>query len=105
MQPLVENAIRHGIAPRALPGLVEIRSEQINGNLRLEVRDNGKGFDDQLKGDKGVGISNTRARLEQLYGDRHQFEIGNSDSGGVVVNITIPFHTEPMSLQAAENQR
>jgi sensor histidine kinase YesM len=105
LQPLVENAIRHGIAPRALPGVVEIRSAQINGDLRLEVRDNGNGFDSEPNTDKGLGISNTKARLEQLYGDRHQFEIGNLDGGGVVVNITIPFHTEPMNLNGRENKQ
>jgi two-component system, LytTR family, sensor kinase len=105
LQPLVENAIRHGIAPRALPGVVEIRSTQVNGDLCLEVRDNGKGFDEGLRMDKGVGISNTRARLEQLYGGNHKFEIGNLDSGGVTVNITIPFHTEPVNLNGRESKR
>jgi sensor histidine kinase YesM len=98
LQPLVENAIRHGIAPRIAPGVVEIRAERVNGDLRLEVRDNGKGFDDQLANDKGVGISNTRARLLQLYGERQQFEIGSLDGGGTRVKITIPFHTEPMNV-------
>lgn len=105
LQPLVENAIRHGIAPRALPGLVEIRAQQINGDLCLEVRDNGKGFDGELSMDKGVGIANTKARLLQLYGDRHRFEIGHLDGGGVRVNITIPFHTEPLQLIESEGSR
>ncbi len=104
LQPLVENAIRHGLAPRARPGRITIRAEQINGNLRLEVRDNGKGFAPQWSetANPGVGISNTRARLAQLYGERHQFEIAPLDEGGVQVNITIPFHTEPLQV---ENQR
>ncbi|MEW6125686.1 MAG: histidine kinase [Acidobacteriota bacterium] len=105
LQPIVENAIRHGIAPRALPGIVEIRSAQINGDLCLEVRDNGKGFDNELSMDKGLGLANTKARLEQLYGDRHRFEIANLDEGGVRVNITIPFHTQAMTVNGKESSR
>ncbi len=95
LQPLVENAIRHGIAPRAAVGEIEIRARRANGNLTLSVRDNGAG----LSGDqseivnKGVGIANTRARLKQLYGERHRFELQNVEGGGLLVSISIPFHT------------
>lgn len=95
LQPLVENAIRHGIAPHAKPGLIEIRAERQNGMVALHVRDNGLGLQssssDRLM--KGIGLANTRARLEQLYGSTHQFEMQNANGGGLEVTITIPFRS------------
>jgi two-component system LytT family sensor kinase len=94
LQPLVENAIRHGIAPRAAPGLVEIRAERQNGMIELEVRDNGAGLNSAQPESlmKGIGLSNTRARLKQLYGAAHRFELRERDGGGLTVTIAIPFH-------------
>ncbi len=93
LQPLVENAIRHGIAPRAAPGLIEIRARRENGMVQLEVCDNGAGLGlaqpESLM--KGIGLSNTRARLEQLYGSSHRFELHNREGGGLSVTIAIPF--------------
>jgi len=92
LQPIVENAIRHGISPRAAGGLIEIRASRANGALDIEVRDNGNGFPVQ-NGEllsEGVGISNTRERLERLYGDRHRFDLGNAPSGGASVRLQIP---------------
>lgn len=96
LQPIVENAIRHGVAPRSERGVIEIRAARLNGSLELEVRDNGKGLQNRAgePGKSGVGIANTRARLAQLYGAAHQFEMRNLDGGGLLVNITIPFNTE-----------
>ena len=95
LQPLVENAIRHGIAPRAEPGLIEIRAGRQNGMVELMVRDNGAGLsagsEDWLT--KGIGLSNTRSRLEQLYGSGHQFEMNDASGGGLEVKITIPFRS------------
>jgi two-component system LytT family sensor kinase len=95
LQPLVENAIRHGIAPHAKPGLVEIRAERQNGMVALRVRDNGSGLKaiSPHKLMKGIGLSNTQARLEQLYGPTHQFEMHDADGGGLEVTITIPFRS------------
>jgi hypothetical protein len=89
LQPLVENAIRHGIAPRCGPGRIEIRAHREQAMLHLQVRDDGLG----LGGPKpvGVGVANTRARLRQLYGVRQQFDIRNGEDGGVVVTVAIPF--------------
>ncbi|HKR01778.1 MAG TPA: histidine kinase, partial [Pyrinomonadaceae bacterium] len=93
LQPLVENAIRHGIAPRAAPGVVEIRALRQNGLVRLEVRDDGAGLGgarpEALM--KGIGLSNTRARLEQLYGAAHRFELRDGEPSGLTVTIEIPF--------------
>ncbi len=93
LQPLVENAIRHGIAPRAAPGLIEIRARRENGMVQLEVCDNGAGLGTSSPESlmKGIGLSNTRARLEQLYGASHRFELHNREGGGLTVTIAIPF--------------
>jgi signal transduction histidine kinase len=93
LQPLVENAIRHGIEPRAKPGRIELRSRRESGQLKLEVRDNGVGLSPDREVEEGVGLSNTRARLKQLYGDRHRFELAEEPSGGLAVRLELPFHT------------
>jgi sensor histidine kinase YesM len=92
LQPLVENAIRHGIAPQARPGLVEVRAERENGMVRLQVRDNGAGLKQESKHLlKGIGLGNTKARLEQLYNSEHRFEMREPQTGGFEVTIAIPF--------------
>jgi two-component system LytT family sensor kinase len=93
LQPLVENAIRHGIAPRSQPGRVAICAQRENGFLILEVRDNGAGLapGSTVPAREGVGLSSTRARLEKLYGERQRFEMKNGLSGGLVVTLAFPF--------------
>ncbi|HXC71252.1 MAG TPA: histidine kinase [Pyrinomonadaceae bacterium] len=95
LQPLTENALRHGIARRADSGLVGIRSAVEDGQLRLIVYDDGAGLRDdwQLKGSVGIGLANTAARLQQLYDDNHEFDIRNRDEGGVEAVILIPLRT------------
>jgi two-component system, LytTR family, sensor kinase len=96
LQPLVENAIRHGIAARIEPGRVEISATRAphDGFLHLEVRDDGRGVDrgDEARTRRGVGLTNIRSRLEQLYNGQHRFELENHAEGGVLVRITLPFH-------------
>lgn len=94
LQPLVENAIKHGIEPRARPGRIELRAERQNGALALEVRDNGRGLPEGEDIEEGVGLSNTRARLRGLYGDEHRFELCAAEGGGLVIRVQIPFQTE-----------
>jgi two-component system LytT family sensor kinase len=95
-QPLVENAIRHGIGNRESGGLIEICADRLNGRLSLEVRDNGPGIGKtQEEFAEGVGIANTRARLDHLYGREGRFEWRNAHEGGLIVAATLPFHTEP----------
>jgi len=95
LQPLTENALRHGIGRSADSGLVGISSAVEDSHLRLTVYDEGAGLpeDWQLKGSAGIGLANTAARLQQLYDNDHEFDIRNRDSGGVEVVIVMPFRT------------
>jgi signal transduction histidine kinase len=88
-QPLVENAIRHGIRDRESGGLVEIRAERREDKVYLEVRDDGPGIEETFS--EGVGLSNTRARLEYLYGADGKLELRNNREGGLVASAQIPF--------------
>jgi two-component system, LytTR family, sensor kinase len=94
-QPLVENAIRHGISDRETGGLIDINAERQNGMLHLQVRDNGPGLN-VPRGNlvEGVGLSNTRSRLEHLYGSGGRFEVREAEEGGLLVTALFPFHTE-----------
>lgn len=99
LQPLVENAIKHGIAPRAEAGTVEIRAARVNGYVELKVRDDGSGLKDSgAKFTNGIGLSNTRARLERLYGNAYSFALEDAEGGGLQVTISIPFHTAPRTV-------
>lgn len=95
LQPIVENAIRHGIGSRIGPGRIEIRSSRNNGSLRLVVKDNGQGLasrqDSSGRLRSGLGLTNTRSRLEQLYGSAHQFDLSDAIEGGLEVTLEIPF--------------
>jgi hypothetical protein len=90
LQPIVENAVEHGLGTQRGPGAVHIRAVRQNGSLLIEVSDTGPGFPaaDQSQ---GIGLANTRARLEELYGSQHRFECGNLPHGGAAVRIMIPF--------------
>jgi two-component system LytT family sensor kinase len=94
LQPIVENAIRHGIAPRSSRGQIEIQAKRDNGMLQLSVRDNGPGISKSKKKAiskrSGLGLSNTRERLIQLYGKNHRFELMNAPGGGLIVTLEIP---------------
>ena len=92
LQPLVENAVRHAIEPRSTPGLIAISARRANGRVCLEVSDNGPGIGPMKSGGcAGIGLANTRARLEQLYGTEHRFTLANRDEGGVLVRLEFPF--------------
>jgi two-component system LytT family sensor kinase len=92
LQPIVENAMRHAIASQHT-GRIEINAFPRNGCLRIQVKDNGPGLtDDSFTNQfgKGVGLANTKARLERLYGSKHLLELANGPAGGLVVTLEVP---------------
>ena len=93
LQPLVENALRHGLAARATPGRVEVRAGRHGGDLHLLVLDDGRGLWPGTT--ERVGLSNTRARLNLMYADRHRFELRNNAGGGVTAEISLPLRLQP----------
>lgn len=94
LQPLVENAIRHGIAPRSSPGRIEIQARQQDGFLQVQVTDNGPGLpangNSRSVFKKGLGLANTQARLQQIYGAAHRLDFDNAPTGGLIVTLEIP---------------
>src|SRR6187399_767648 len=93
LQPVVENAIHHGIGPRATPGSIAIRAQRVGDALHVSVRDDGPGF--RASGAPGglkLGLANTRARLKQLYGDASELRTGGASAGGALVTMILPFH-------------
>lgn len=94
LQPLVENAIIHGIAPKNTPGTVQIRGRVAEGRLHLEVADDGPGFQ-PVNGRRreGIGLSNTRERLNKIYGTSQQLVLKSDPGHGVTVQIVMPYRT------------
>ncbi len=95
LQPLVENALQHGIAHRAGAGRIEIRAERVDHVLRIAVTDDGVGMSgsDGALPREGIGLSNTRRRLEQLYGAAQWLELQTGPDGGLRVSLVIPYRT------------
>jgi hypothetical protein len=95
LQPLVENAIRHGISPRAGAGYVQVTARRIGDKLAITILDDGVGVRARRSRERsrgtGLGLTNTATRLNHLYADNHEFQSGPRDEGGYAVNITIPF--------------
>jgi len=102
LQPLVENAIRHGLASHDRAGLVELSAETANGMLQLRVEDDGPGLPAGWSLDRsvGVGLGNVRSRLGHLYNSPSGLELLNRASGGVAAIITIPLRTMPATRDA-----
>ncbi len=93
LQPLVENAIRHGISKSSSASTIEVRARSSDGKLVLEVADDGPGLPAGWSADRdtGLGLTNTRERLERLYGEGQQLEFESAPGGGLTVRITLPF--------------
>ncbi len=93
LQPLVENAIRHGIEPREEPGRLAITARRQDGRLELRVRDDGPGLAEDGRVPQGIGLSNTRSRLRHLYGEQFSFDLRDLPEGGLEARISLPFRT------------
>ena len=91
LQPIVENALEHGVSRAGGEGRIEIAARRDGERLLLTVSDDGPGLDG--KSETGVGLANTRARLTELYGGAAGITLDGRPGGGVVATITIPFHT------------
>lgn len=89
--PLVENAVRHGVARRAGPGRVGIRARRAAGRLEVEIWDDGPGLPEPGQERRGIGLANTRARLVQVYGAQHTLELVPRSPTGLTVRLTVPF--------------
>ena len=96
LQPVVENAIQHAVAPRTAQSHIDIKAQRRDGLLRLEVKDNGPGIASKsdLLALGGVGLNNVRARLSQVYGSDFRFELTNGAEGGLTVTMEIPFRCD-----------
>ena len=105
LQPLVENAVMHGVSNVDGTGRIELRAHRSGDDLVITVRDNGPGLDAQPSlagapvehprgpGSGGVGLRTTRARLEQLYGTEHKLSLRPAAEGGTVAEVVLPYHT------------
>ena len=89
LQPIVENAVRHGIEASATAGLIVIAAERADGMLRLTVEDDGPGFG-SFRQPVGIGLANTRLRLAALYGERASLTTANALDGGAIVTLALP---------------
>jgi two-component sensor histidine kinase len=103
LQPLVENAIRHGIAPRDAAGTVRIGASRSGDRLRLIVEDDGLGLakDGRSQEGTGIGLGGTRARLQQLYAGRATFDLQPRVPTGAIATLDLPFHTSPIAADGA----
>jgi two-component system LytT family sensor kinase len=96
LQPIVENAIRHGIGQSSSAGRIQITAARASDRLVIKVEDDGPGLaDETLSHSGGIGLANTRARLQQLYGDAASLSVENGERGGAVVTMVLPYRLAP----------
>ena len=103
LQPLVENAIRHGVAPLIEGGTITIESAIHDGRLLMTIRNSGPRTNQAVpqngEPSKGIGLANTAARLKTLYGDNQRFSLRSQDTGGCEVTLELPFHTVALGAE------
>jgi len=110
LQPLVENAVRHGICRRVAPGTIDVSARRVDGHLQIRIADDGPGpaaTGGAASNPAGIGLSNTRARLRQLYGEAAVLRFEEGHPCGAVVTVEIPFRTlsdpdEPQRIELNE---
>jgi two-component system, LytTR family, sensor kinase len=96
LQPIVENAVRHGVGRSSAAGKIQISASRLDATLKVEVKDDGPGFPNPNSAERlGIGLANTRSRLEQLYGAAAQLTVENGEHGGAVVTMSLPYHVAP----------
>jgi two-component system LytT family sensor kinase len=96
LQPIVENAIRHGIGQSSAAGRIQISAARVNETLEIKVQDDGPGLDPgNLSRGPGIGLANTRARLHQLYGDAARLSLENCEQGGALATMILPYRIAP----------
>jgi LytS/YehU family sensor histidine kinase len=93
LQPIVENAVRHGLGQSEEPVLIHVTASRLNGYLTLTVTDDGPGCPAPVFEKKGIGLTNTQNRLRGLYGEEATFSLENRAPRGVQVTMTLPYHT------------
>jgi two-component system, LytTR family, sensor kinase len=98
LQPLVENAIRHGVAPCISGGTVRVASQIAEGRLRLTVANTGEPFDRSTSG-SGIGLANTAERLTALYGEDHRFTMESPKTGGCIATLEIPLRRSGAAVE------
>jgi len=99
LQPIIENSIKHGITNNEEGGTIIIKARKRGRLLTLEVTDDGPGLseedaDEKLSLSKGVGISNIRNRLQEIYGNDHELMFTNVEPRGLAVTVVIPYDTK-----------
>ena len=92
LQPLIENAIKHGLEPKMEGGSITLTAARNSDNVRISIVDTGLGFSN--KPSNGIGLKNVRERIEKLYGPRGSVLIEENQPGGTKVLVTIPYSTE-----------
>ena len=94
IQSLVENAIKHGLEPKAEGGKLTVRAEIVHGKLAVTVADTGLGFGKAATAGTGVGLNNIRERLQLLYGSRASMTVAENTPSGTLVTLTVPYQAQ-----------
>jgi sensor histidine kinase YesM len=99
LQPLVENSIRHGIAPKGKGGAIFLSAKRVDDTLEIRLEDNGLGFEPGWQAKGGVGLANMRGRLKHLYGSNHSFDLETSKTTSTKILIVIPFREQESKFE------
>lgn len=101
IQSLVENAIKHGLEPKAEGGLLTVHAEIVHGKLTVKVADTGLGFGKAATAGTGVGLTNIRERLQLLYGNKASMAVTENTPTGTVVTLTVPYQAQTRDGETA----